>query len=63
MPVKLLEFTKRPRVPEALLNAATFPAPTCWTERALPEAVLPTTNTLLELMSVGTDGLKLIVFY
>jgi hypothetical protein len=49
--------------PAAFEKAKTFPAPTCWTERALPEAVLPTTNTLLELMSVGTDGLKLIVFY
>lgn len=48
--------------PEAFEKANTFPAPLCCTLSAFPLAVFPTMNTLLELMSVGTDGLKLIVF-
>jgi hypothetical protein len=49
--------------PAAFEKAKTFPAPVCWTDRALPEAVLPTMKQLDVFKIVGTDGLKLIVFY
>jgi hypothetical protein len=49
--------------PVVVLKLATFPAPSCWTDRALPEAVLPTMKQLDVFKIVGTDGLKLIVFY
>jgi hypothetical protein len=62
-----------PTYPEGLINSAvapvvvrkvaTFPAPSCWTDRAFPEAVLPKTKQLDVFKTVGTVGanwLKLI---
>jgi hypothetical protein len=49
-----------------LLNEATGPAPSCWTLRAVPEAVLPKTKQLDVFSTVGTVGanwLKLIESY
>jgi hypothetical protein len=34
-------FTNRAVAPVVVLKLATFPAPSCWTDRALPELVLP----------------------
>lgn len=66
MPTLLVELTKSPTVPLALLTLKQFPPPNCLTVSAFAEAALPVTRTALEFMSVGTVGapwLKLIEYY
>jgi hypothetical protein len=41
--------------PVVVLKLATFPAPSCWTDRALPELVLPNTRTLELFKITGTE--------
>jgi hypothetical protein len=57
-----VELTTSPTFPEALLNATTFPAPSCWTDRALPELVLPRTRQFaveIKWLTAGLPWLKL----
>jgi hypothetical protein len=49
-------FTKSAVAPVCVRKVATFPVPSCWTLKALPDAVLPITKTLLELKITGTLG-------
>jgi hypothetical protein len=50
-----LFITKTFDPPEALLKEMTLPAPSCWTDRALPELVLPNTRTLELFKITGTE--------
>jgi hypothetical protein len=56
MPTLLVELTKSPTVPLALLTLKQFPAPNCRTDRAFPEAVLPKTRQFDVFKIVFTVG-------
>ena len=43
--------------PVVVLKLATFPAPSCWTDRALPELVLPTIRQFAVEIKWLTAGL------
>jgi hypothetical protein len=49
-------FTKSAVAPVVVRKVATFPVPSCWTLKALPDAVLPNTKQLLVFRTTGTLG-------
>jgi hypothetical protein len=56
MPTFPAAFTKSAVAPVVVRNVATFPVPSCWTLKALPDAVLPNTKQLLVFRTTGTLG-------